>query len=58
MAPYHSQSSLTPLHLACQEGHLNIAELLVSHDASVGAETRVSTLHIYILANGLGGCIL
>lgn len=37
------QSGLTPLHLAAQEGHVGIADLLVKHGASVYAATRVKT---------------
>ena len=36
-----SQDGWTPLHVACQEGHTQVAELLLQAGASVDLETKV-----------------
>ena len=36
-----SQDGWTPLHVACQEGHVQVAELLLQAGASVEQETEV-----------------
>jgi len=36
-----SQDGWTPLHVACQEGHAQVAELLLQAGASVEQETEV-----------------
>ncbi len=36
------QSGLTPLHLAAQEDKVQVAEILVKHDANVDQQTKVS----------------
>ena len=36
-----SQDEWTPLHVACQEGHYQVAELLLQAGASVKLETKV-----------------
>ncbi len=42
------QSGLTPLHLAAQEDKVQVAEILVKHDANVDQQTKVS-LNLFFL---------
>ncbi len=37
----HTQSGLTPLHLAAQEDKVNVAEVLLNHGADVNPQTKV-----------------
>lgn len=38
-----SKAGFTPLHLACQEGHTDMASLLIRFHADVNAGAKVST---------------
>ena len=39
-----TQKGFTALHTACQEGHLKVAESLITAHASVNAQSEVSVL--------------
>ena len=41
-ACYNIQDGSTALHVACQNGHLKVAETLITAHASVNAQTKVS----------------
>ena len=41
------QDGFTALHMACQEGHLKVAETLITAHASVNAQNKVSALRVH-----------
>ena len=44
-----SKNGFTPLHLASQEGHTDMASLLLEHKANVNCRAKVASLFIWIL---------
>lgn len=37
----HEQEGLTPLHIACQQGHLSIVQLLLQVDTDINVKSNV-----------------